>query len=120
VATLFAYPVEWYARAAEDDDSEAVGYLDACYENGEGVVVDYAKVFEWYARGSVAGNITFTCSLDIFCGCGRGAVWDEVKAVQLYKRGAEAGDAAPAQRLCVCFEGGTSELLSPRLDTLVR
>jgi TPR repeat protein len=54
VAKVFAYAVESYTRATEDGDSEAIGYFGACYENGEGVTVDDAKVFEWYMRRSDA------------------------------------------------------------------
>ena len=50
--------VEWYTRAAEKGDGQAMRDLGECYENGYGGKKSAKKAVEWYARAAELGHAT--------------------------------------------------------------
>ena len=47
---------EWYKRAAELGDADAMFNLGLCFEDGRGVAKDEAKAFKLYKRAAELGN----------------------------------------------------------------
>ena len=43
---------EWYSKAADNDDADAMFKIGECYSNGDGVAKDKEKAFEWYLKAA--------------------------------------------------------------------
>ena len=48
--------VEWYTKAAEKGNSDAMYQLGHIFEMGEGVEQNLAKAVEWYTKAQDAGD----------------------------------------------------------------
>lgn len=49
---------EWYKKAAECGNAEAMYRIGVCHEKGIGVVKSVLKAYEWYKKAADAGNAT--------------------------------------------------------------
>ena len=47
---------EWFEKAAELGNVDAMGYLGYCYEYGMGVTQNYDMALEWYKKAAELGN----------------------------------------------------------------
>ena len=47
---------EWYTKAAEKGNSDAMYNLGYCFEHGNGVALNLATALEWYAKARDAGD----------------------------------------------------------------
>jgi TPR repeat protein len=47
---------EWYQKAADAGNAEAMYYLGGLYEYGKGFAQDYDKAREWYQKAANGGN----------------------------------------------------------------
>ena len=47
---------EWYDKAADKDNADAMVNLGWLYEQGRGVTQDYAKAREWYEKAAAKGD----------------------------------------------------------------
>lgn len=48
--------LEWYMKAADQNDSEAQYNIGVCYFAGNGVEADWYKAVEWYKKSADNGN----------------------------------------------------------------
>ena len=55
---------KWYAKAADEGDSDGMWRLGMCYENGMGVNMDWDMAREWYEKASKLGNKKAKNALD--------------------------------------------------------
>jgi len=56
VAQDYAQAREWYQKAADAGNADAMNNLGWLYANGHGVAQDYAQAREWYQKAADAGN----------------------------------------------------------------
>ena len=56
VAQDYAKAREWYEKAADKGDANAMASLGLLYHNGQGVAQDYAKAREWYEKAADKGD----------------------------------------------------------------
>ena len=52
----YAEAVNWFTRAAEKGNADAMFWLGLCCEFGRGVPADQAKAFAWYQKAAQAGD----------------------------------------------------------------
>ena len=48
--------IEWYMKAAEQENAYAQYNLGECYRDGEGVEKDFKQDFEWFIKAVEQGN----------------------------------------------------------------
>ena len=58
MAQDYAKAREWYEKAADKGDADAMADLGVLYANGQGVAQDYAKAREWYEKAADKGDAT--------------------------------------------------------------
>ena len=52
----FIKAVEWYTKAAEKGNSDAMYNLGLCFHHGRGVEKNLARALEWYTKSRDAGD----------------------------------------------------------------
>ena len=61
----YAKAREWYEKAADKGDADAMSNLGLLYGNGQGVAQDYAKAREWYEKAADKGDASAMFSLGL-------------------------------------------------------
>lgn len=95
--------LNWYLKAAEAGDSEAMCELGIAFTDGVMVTPDYENAVAWFKRAVEAGNLNALCNLASCYFKGNGVEQNFSKAVELYARGAEQGDALAMCNLAACY-----------------
>ena len=47
---------QWFEKAADAGNTDAMIHLGRLYEKGQGVAQDYGKALEWFQKAAEAGN----------------------------------------------------------------
>ncbi|RIB23852.1 kinase-like domain-containing protein [Gigaspora rosea] len=82
---------EYYMKAAELENSDAMNDVSLCYKQGIGVVRNYQKSFEYCKRSADLGNARGMCSVGKRYKYGEGVDQDYNKAFEYYKKSANMG-----------------------------
>jgi TPR repeat protein len=85
--------MRWWRLAAVQGGSEAQLYLGVMYDNGQGVVQDYAEAVRWYKLAAARGKANAQTNLGIMYGKGQGVVQDYVRAHMWWNLAAVTGNA---------------------------
>jgi hypothetical protein len=90
-------PQEHAARArcqdaVEAGDTAAMVELGRRYEDGLGVVQDFAQAHEWYLKAAQAGNALGMKNLGVLYQNGRGVAQDYAQARRWFQKAAQAGN----------------------------
>jgi TPR repeat protein len=93
----YSLAMQWYRRAAQQDDVTAQNNIAFLYENGLGVGKDYKEAFRWYSLSADQGYSRAKYHLGDFYDRGLTVTRDTTRARQLMKEAAAAGDT-DAQR----------------------
>jgi len=99
VAQDYAKAREWYEKAADKGNADAMANLGLVYLNGEGVVQDYAKAREWFEKAAVKGEVVAMNSLALLYENGQGVAQDYAKAREWYEKAADKGHARAQAQL---------------------
>jgi TPR repeat protein len=91
----YAKARDWYEKAADGGNPDAMFKLGVIYQNGQGVALDYAKAREWYEKAADSGNADAMANLGWLYAHGQGVALDSAKAREWYEK-AVAKDNAPA------------------------
>jgi uncharacterized protein (TIGR02145 family) len=102
----YAKAREWYAKAAEKDNTDAIHYLGWMYQNGQGVTQDYAKAHEYYAKAAKAGYAASMNNLGYLYENGLSVTRDYAKAREWYVKAAEKGNATAMNNLGYIYKEG--------------
>ena len=102
----YSKAVEWFAKSAEQGNTEGQRRLGFCYHLGYGVKKDYSKAVEWYKKSASQGNAEGQWLLGYCYKYGHGVDKDDSKAVEWYAKSAEQGSAEGQWRLGDCYEYG--------------
>jgi TPR repeat protein len=98
--------VNWYRKAASQNNSEAQCYLGVCYRNGAGVAKDYAEAVNWFRKAAEQDNAPAQNNLGVSYRNGEGVATDCVEAVKWFRKGADQRNANAEFNLGACFETG--------------
>ena len=85
--------LEWYQKAAKQDNGPAYNSIGNIYRNGNGVTADPNQAFEWYQKGANAKDAQAMLNLGNCYFYGMGTEKDEKAAAKWWKEAAEAGNA---------------------------
>lgn len=93
----YAKALEWYEKAAEQENSDAMNRIGILYANGAGVEQDYTKALEWYEKAAELGNDMAMNNLGVMYANGYGVEQDYTKALEWYEKAAELGNEKAAE-----------------------
>ncbi len=99
-----AKAVEWYTKAADLGDTDAMFWLGSMYESGEGVEQDGAKAIEWYTKVADLGDADAMAALGSIYQSGIGVEQDGAKAVEWYTKAADLGNASAMNNLGYMYQ----------------
>ena len=91
---------------AEAGDAAAQTELGERYEDGRGVVQDYAVAVSWFRRAAEQGYAPGQAALGSMYGRGRGVVQDDAEAARWFRRAAEQGNTPAQSSLGFMYERG--------------
>lgn len=75
--------VQWFKKAADQDNVEAQFNLGAMYHNGQGVSQDYEQTVEWFRKAADQGDVKSQIQLGMAYLNGHGVVQDFEQALVL-------------------------------------
>ena len=93
-------------QLAEAGDAAAQTELGERYEDGRGVVQDYAVAVSWFRRAAEQGYAPGQAALGSMYGRGRGVVQDDAEAARWFRRAAEQGNTPAQSSLGFMYERG--------------
>ena len=85
--------VQYYRRAADAGNADAMSNLGLMYAAGRGVGWDDGQAVIWHRKAADAGNASGMVKLGSMYAFGRGVPRDDAQAVMWYRKAADAGDA---------------------------
>ena len=77
---------QWFLRAAEGGDSDAISNVGICYSNGQGVEKDYAKSIHYFTLAAEQDEKTAQFNLAICFAKGEGVKQSDVKAIYWFRQ----------------------------------
>jgi TPR repeat protein len=84
--------MEWYEKAAQNNNTDAQNQLAAMYYNGaESIEVDYGNAFKWTGKAAASGDAVACYNMGHFYEQGLGTDKDLTKAAYCFERAAEYG-----------------------------
>jgi hypothetical protein len=73
------------------------------YDQGKGVVQDYAEAILWYRKAAEQGDVLAQLNLGVMYDEGKGVVEDYVEAIRWFRKAAEQGDARAQYNLGLMY-----------------
>ncbi len=106
----YAKAVEWYEKAAEDDNAAVEAYygLGQCYTiGGNGIDKDNVKALTYFEKALKAGNTDAYYMIGLISFYGdHGATKDYAKAVKCFEKAIEYGNTEAYYWMGLCYNGG--------------
>lgn len=98
--------VEYWEKAANAGDANAMYKMGWAYDMGSGVIKDYQKAMEWYKKAVDKGYYFPLNNMAVMYENGEGVEKDENKAFELYKEAAEKGNTMAMKNLSLFYQNG--------------
>lgn len=98
--------IDFYQKAADAGDANAMYHVGICYQFGRSVERNYSKAVEWYQKAADAGNVDAMNNLGVLYAEGRYIKQDYDKAFALFQKSAKTGDPGSANNLGKCYLQG--------------
>jgi hypothetical protein len=98
--------VNWYRKAAEQNDAGGQFNLGRCYYKGKGVAKDEAEAVKWYRKAAEQNLAVAQYNLGIRYYKGQGVAKDEAEAVKWYRKAAEQNLVVAQYNLGICYYKG--------------
>lgn len=89
----YAKAYEYYQKAADLGNGDAMNAIGDLYYLGKGLEQDYVKAMLWYLRASEFDNSEAMNSIGDLYSLGDGVEYDELKAKEWYLKAAELGNS---------------------------
>ncbi|KAF9131986.1 hypothetical protein BGW39_000989 [Mortierella sp. 14UC] len=103
----YARALEWYLKAADQNQAAAEYNIRVVYEKGLGVEVDHVLAMEWYKKAAGRGDADAQFSIGWLYDNGEGGVpQDGALAMEWYLKAAEQGYNAAQFNLGLLYEAG--------------
>ena len=97
---------EWFEKAANQGYAQAQSKLGVCYDNGQGVELNFEKAVYWYEKAANQGYAPAQNNLGRCYYNGQGVVPNYEKAAYWFKKAANQGNAEAQYGLGLCYENG--------------
>lgn len=91
--------VQWYKKAADAGNGEAMNAIGDMYYNGEGVPKDYTEAMKWYQQSANVNYGDAMLKLGNIYHDGDGIEQDDTEAIRWYRKAADAGNSAAMNNL---------------------
>ena len=98
--------VEWFRRAAEQNDANGQSNLGVMYAEGRGVQQNDQEAVEWFRRAAEQNDANGQNNLGAMYAEGRGVQQDDKNAVGWFQHAAEQGNAIAQRNLGVMYAEG--------------
>jgi TPR repeat protein len=99
VAQDYQAAMDWYLKAAEQDDPVGQRKVGVLYDHGLGVTQNYSTAMEWYLLAAEQGSPPAQRNIANLYRAGRGVPQDDSKAMEWYLKAADQGNAAAQQSI---------------------
>jgi len=99
-----------FKELAEQGDPDAQTNLGFMYEEGQGVLQDYAEAVKWYRLAAEQDDVVAQYNLGFMYEMGKGVLQDYAEAVKWYRLAADQGDASAQTNLGFMYEDGQGVL----------
>lgn len=98
--------IDWFFKASDNGDANAMLYIGKCYEFGLGVNKVYAYAAKWYHEAAAWGQSEAQLNLGILYSKGRGVKQNYETAVYWLRQAAEQGEVDAMVNLGVKYING--------------
>ena len=98
--------VEWFRRAADQNDANGQNNLGVMYAEGRGVQQNHQEAAGWFRYAADQGDANGQNNLVVVYAEGRGVPQDDENAVEWFQRAAEQGNAIAQRNLGVMYAAG--------------
>ncbi len=98
--------IDWFFKASDNGDANAMLYIGKCYEFGLGVNKIYAYAAKWYHEAAAWGQSEAQLNLGILYSKGRGVKQNYETAVYWLRQAAEQGEVDAMVNLGVKYMNG--------------
>lgn len=98
--------IEWYTKAADLGDSDAMLCIAQMYDWGDGMEQDDAKAVEWYTKAADANNSAAMCRLGVMYGSGEGVDQDFDMEMEWYQKAADLGNTQAMENIALLYKFG--------------
>ena len=95
-----------YQKSAKLGFATAQFNLGVMYENGLGVVQDYAEAVRWFLLAAEQGNARAQSNVGTMYGNGDGVAQDYAEAMRWFRLAAEQGNARAQSNVGMMFDNG--------------
>ena len=95
--------MEYYLRAAKDDNTEALLNIGNFYKDGQGVKQNYSKAMEYYLRAAKDNNDQALLEIGNFYLHGYGVRKDSTKALDYYLKAAENENSEAYMNILIVY-----------------
>ena len=85
----YAIAIEWYQKAAEQNNADAQYILGVMYDSGYGVEKNYTKAIEWYQKAAEQNLPEAQYHLGVMYYHGHGVEKNYTKAIEWFQKAAE-------------------------------
>jgi uncharacterized protein YdaT len=102
----YAKARDWYEKAADRGNADAMANLGWLYAHGQGVALDSAKAREWYEKAVAKDNAPAMFHLGYLYDTGFGVPQDYAKAREWYEKAADKGNASAMANLGLLYANG--------------
>lgn len=106
-------PTAQLRAQADQGDARAQHLLGLAYQQGRGLVRDFAQAAAWYRKAAAQSHAGAQVNLGVMYQLGQGVPEDAVQAAQWYRKAADQGDADAQANLGMLYHQG----LGVRQDT---
>ena len=102
----YAKAMEWFEKAADLGNSNAINNIAWMYKYGNGVEQDHAKAMEWYEKAVELGDGTAMNNIGLMYYNGEGVEQDYAKALEWYEKAAELGQLKATNQIGMMYYNG--------------
>ena len=106
VSRDYGEALQWFRKAAAQEDPRAQFNLGRMYEEGQGVARNYAEAEKWYRKSADQGYPPGQSLLAAMYARGYGVRQDYAEAMKWYRKAADQGDAVAQSRIGYMFVEG--------------
>lgn len=99
VARDYNKAMEWYEKAVEHGNTNAMNSIGVLYASGAGVEQDSAKALEWFEKAAELKNDGAMYNLGVMYANGYGVEQDYTKAIEWYEKAVELGNEKAAENI---------------------
>ncbi|KAG0306103.1 hypothetical protein BGZ98_002967 [Dissophora globulifera] len=98
--------MEWYLKASDTGNSDAMFNIGLMYQNGYGVEQNYAKAMEWFLKASDTGNSDAMHNIGVMYRNGEGVEQDHTMAMEWFVKASDAGHSDAMLNIGVMYDNG--------------